>query len=790
MSHDPGAPDPEGLLRDCLERLRAAEDLAARYKLLVENQTDLVVKVDLDGRFLFVSPSYCELFGKTEEELLGQVFLPLVHEQDREETARAMEALYREPYACQLEQRALTRHGWRWLAWADKAVRDAGGRVVSIVGVGRDITEKKRAEETLRESGERYRALFASHPQPMWVYDLETLAFLDVNDAAVARYGYGRDEFLSMTIRDIRPSEDVPALLENVARVTSGLDEAGVWRHRKKDGTVIEVEITSHTLSFQGRPAEVVLANDVTEQRRTAAALLESERRFRNVVDASPLGIHMYRLAPDGRLVFVGANAAADRMLGVDHSRFCGMAIEDAFPAVVGTEVPGAYRRAARHGDPWRNLQIDYDDGVIKGSFEVHAFQTAPDEMAALFADLTERRKAEEEKRRLETKVQQAQKLESLGVLAGGIAHDFNNLLMGVLGNADLALMQLPPESPGREYVKRIETAAVRAAELTNQMLAYSGKGRFVVEPIDLNRLVDEMGHLLATVISKKTTLRFDPADGLPAIEGDPSQLRQVAMNLITNASEALEGRTGTVAVATGVMEADREYLRGCALGEELPEGRYVYLEVSDTGAGMDASTLQRIFDPFFTTKVAGRGLGLAAVLGIVRGHRGTLRVSSSPGQGTRFRVLFPARREQAPGDTPSAVAAPPVPGEGTVLVADDDPAVRDVARSILEGSGFRVITASDGEEAVGVFRERSAEVSLVLLDMTMPRMGGEEAFRELRRLRRDVAVILTSGYDEGDATSRFAGSGLAGFLKKPYRVSELLERVRDVLSRRRAHTP
>ncbi len=785
MSHAPDAPHQEVLLRDCLERLRTTEDLAARYRLLIENQTDLVVKVDPDGRFLFVSPSYCELFGKTEEELLGQVFLPLVHEEDRAETSRAMEALHRQPYSCQLEQRALTRHGWRWLAWAKKAVRDDGGRVVAIVGVGRDITDKKHAEATLRETGERYRALFSSHPQPMWVYDLETLAFLDVNDAAVARYGYSRDEFLSMTIRDIRPSEDIPALLENVGRVTSGLDEAGVWRHRKKDGTVVEVEITSHTLAFRGRPAEVVLANDVTDQRRTAAALQESERRFRNVVDASPLGIHMYRLAADGRLVFVGANAAADRMLGVDHSRFRGMAIEEAFPAVADTEVPGAYRRAAREGEPWENLQVDYDDGAIRGSFEVHAFQTGPDEMAALFVDLTERRRAEDEKRRLEAKVQQAQKLESLGVLAGGIAHDFNNLLMGVLGNADLALMQLPPESPGREYVKRIETAAVRAAELTNQMLAYSGKGRFVSEPIDLNRLVGEMGHLLGTVISKKTTLRFDPHADLPAIEGDPSQLRQVAMNLITNASEALEGRTGTVAVTTGVMDADREYLRGCALGEELPEGRYVYLEVSDTGTGMDASTLQRIFDPFFTTKVAGRGLGLAAVLGIVRGHRGTLRVASRPGQGTSFRVLFPWKRGRAAGDTRPDLAAPEIAGKGTVLLADDDPAVRDVARSILEGSGFRVITASDGEEAVEAFRQRSAEVSLVLLDMTMPRMGGEEAFRELRRLRSDVAVILSSGYDERDATSRFAGTGPAGFLKKPYRASELLDRVRDVLSSR-----
>ncbi len=370
-------------------------------------------------------------------------------------------------------------------------------------------------------------------------------------------------------------------------------------------------------------------------------------------------------------------------------------------------------------------------------------------------------------------------------MLAGGIAHDFNNLLMGVLGNADLALLQLPPEAPGREHVKKIVTAAMRAAELTNQMLAYSGKGRFVVEALNVNRIIEEMDHLLGTVLSKKTSLRFHLAPDLPMVEADASQLRQVVMNLLTNASEALGESSGTVLVTTGVMVADAAYLRGCTLSEELLPGRYVYLEVSDAGQGMDAATRARIFDPFFTTKFTGRGLGLAAVLGIVRGHRGGIKIYSEPGKGTTFTVLFPAGEGATAFPESTHEEAGAVDQAGLVLVVDDDPSVCDVARAMLEAAGFQVVVAADGREAVDLFRARAPEISLVLLDMTMPRMGGEEAFREIRRIRGDARVILSSGYNEQDATNHFAGKGLAGFIQKPYRVAALAAKVREALAPR-----
>ena len=402
--------------------------------------------------------------------------------------------------------------------------------------------------------------------------------------------------------------------------------------------------------------------------------------------------------------------------------------------------------------------------------------------LLGIIRDITERKRVELERQQLEHQMQQAQKLESLGVLAGGIAHDFNNLLMAILGNASLGLMKLRPESPGRDHLKNVETAAKRAAELTNQMLAYSGKGKFVVEPLSLSRVVEEMSHLLGAVISKGVVLKFDFSEDLPPIEGDAAQIRQVVMNLILNGSDAIGDTSGVVTVSTGVVQADRAYLSATYLDWDLPEGYYVYVEISDTGHGMDAQTQRKIFDPFFSTKFSGRGLGLAAVLGIVRGHHGAVKVYSEVGKGTTIKVLLPAAEEPEPVRMVRPRDADDWRGHGLVLVVDDEEMIRDTARMILEAVGFEVLLAADGREAVEVFRERGHEIRVVLLDMTMPHMGGEEAFSELRRIRDDVRVILSSGYNEQEATNRFAGKGLAGFIQKPYPPMKLAEILRAIL--------
>ena len=384
--------------------------------------------------------------------------------------------------------------------------------------------------------------------------------------------------------------------------------------------------------------------------------------------------------------------------------------------------------------------------------------------------------------RKLEMKLQQAQKLESLGVLAGGIAHDFNNLLVGILGNAGLALEELPPEAPAREQINDIHTAAIRAAELTKQLLAYAGKGRFVIARIDLRRLVEEMSHLLSAVIPKNALLKYSFAANIPPVDGDAVQLRQIVMNLITNAADAIGQSSGIITVSTSVVEADRTYLSDTYLDEGLPAGHYVSLEVADTGVGMSPEMRSRIFDPFFTTKFTGRGLGLPAVLGILRSHRGAIKVYSEPGRGSTFRVLFPAANGGPESIRPRTPPAERPQEAGWILVVDDDEAVRSVAKRVLERAGFQVLTAVDGVEGVEVFGAHKEKIRAVLLDVTMPRMGGEETFRRLRQMAPEVRVLLSSGYSEQEATSVFAGKGLAGFLEKPFTTASLLERLRSVL--------
>lgn len=406
-----------------------------------------------------------------------------------------------------------------------------------------------------------------------------------------------------------------------------------------------------------------------------------------------------------------------------------------------------------------------------------------------IIRDITERKELEEAQRKLEAKVQQAQKLESLGVLAGGIAHDFNNLLMGVLGNARIVLQDLSSASPVRQGVQQIETAAIRAAELTRQMLAYSGRGRFVVQRIDLSELVEEIGHLLEVSIAKNVVIRYNLASNLPAIEVDVTQVRQVVMNLITNASDAIGDKSGVVTITTGAMDADIAYLSETFLDDDLTEGAYVYLEVSDTGCGMDEATKSKLFDPFFTTKATGRGLGLAATLGIIRGHRGAIKVYSEPGHGTTFKVMFLAV-DAPPNEVSENYAATVQSLVGaTILVVDDDETVRTLAKRILERSECKVILANDGLQAIDVFRQQADEIDVVLLDMTMPHLSGEKTFRELRRIRADVSVVLSSGYNEQDAIAKFAGKGLAGFMQKPYGPVELVSVIGQALSQSRSTT-
>jgi signal transduction histidine kinase/CheY-like chemotaxis protein len=403
----------------------------------------------------------------------------------------------------------------------------------------------------------------------------------------------------------------------------------------------------------------------------------------------------------------------------------------------------------------------------------------------ALQAEIAERKRAEEERRAIEHVLREAQKLESLGVLAGGIAHDFNNILTGVLGNADLAQSTLAPGSSGHARLDEVIRSTRRAAELCNQMLAYSGRGRRVVERLSLNAVVDEVLELLRASISKKAELGLALAHGLPAVEADRNQMCQVLMNLLLNASEALGEAPGQIRITTSLAELPAERLASMHHAPLARAGAHVCLALTDTGAGMAPATLQRIFEPFFTTKFTGRGMGLSAVLGIVRSHGGALEVTSAPGQGSTFRLYLPC----CVGDDPSPRPRAREPqgelrGHGKILVVDDEPVVRAVCEQILRPLGFEVVEAADGSEGIERFRAHAGELCAVLLDLTMPKQGGAEVLAELRRIAPEVPVVVMTGYDEAESARRFGRSGPEAFLHKPFLAAELEARLRLLLAR------
>jgi PAS domain S-box-containing protein len=431
-----------------------------------------------------------------------------------------------------------------------------------------------------------------------------------------------------------------------------------------------------------------------------------------------------------------------------------------------------------------RLLNAELESRVAERTADLRAAQQLSEDL--LRREQAARRAAEAS----EAQSRHVQKLESIGVLAGGIAHDFNNLLHVVLGNADIALSRLPVRSPARGPLEEVVRATLRAADLTRQMLAYSGKGAFVVRHLDLSSEVREVATLLETAISKRASLVWELAPTLPAVNADATQVRQIVMNLITNASEALHETEGVITLRTGVVqpgELDDARVGTSVRGDEPPvehQGPYVYLEVADTGSGMTPETLSRMFDPFFSTKFSGRGLGLAAVMGIVQSHHGLIRIRTEPGGGTSFRVLFPAVPGSARAiERPSATRTEWT-GTGTVLVVEDELGVREVAERILQDFGFETLAAADGREALEVMERAGDQVAVVLLDLSMPRMGGQETLRHLRERRPHLPVIMMSGYTEEAVASQFSenGPGMTGFLQKPFLAEDLMDVLRRTL--------
>jgi PAS domain S-box-containing protein len=519
-------------------------------------------------------------------------------------------------------------------------------------------------------------------------------------------------------------------------------------------------------------------------RQRAARARDASELRYRALVDQLAEGVGITDLEER----FVLANPRAAEIFGVPPGRLVGRSLRDFLDDPAWATIRAETERRARGEASTYELAIRRPDGTTR----VILVACAPERDAAgrvtgtlgVFHDITDRQRAEEERRALELQVLQSQKLESLGILAGGIAHDFNNLLAVIRGNADLALREVDPGSGAAARLDVMLRAVSRATELSQQMLAYAGRGKFHVAPLDLSALVAEIAQMLEVSVSKKVRLVLECQDGLPAVEADASQLQQVVMNLVTNAAEAVGEAAGTVTVRTGVRECDAAFFGACVGADGTPPGRYVFLEVADTGCGMSPEVRARLFEPFFSTKFAGRGLGLAALLGIVRSHRGAVAVETAPGRGTTVTVVLPCS-DHAPA-RPAAPPAPPAvaprPG-ATVLFVDDESDIREMAEAFLSRAGYRVLLAADGGEAVERFAAAASDVACVILDLTMPRLSGFEALEALRRIDPAVRVVVSSGFDHGDVTDRLGSPSVVGFLKKPYSLADLVAAVEGALA-------
>jgi PAS domain S-box-containing protein len=520
------------------------------------------------------------------------------------------------------------------------------------------------------------------------------------------------------------------------------------------------------------------------EHMKGEVALRRSEAQFRTLAENAPVLI--YLTDQNGDCLYVNRRWCETARMTQEEAMGQGWvkALHDDDRAGIGER----WKRSAESRGSW-SFEYRFDDRAGRVTL-VHG--TAAPILAAegkvigyvrTSVDITASRQATIERDLFDRKVQEMQKLESLSVLAGGIAHDFNNLLTVILGNASVAKMELPPGSSAQECLADINEASLNAAALCKQMLAYSGRGRFMVQTLDLGELVEQTAQMLKISISKKAVLRFLLEKGLPPVEVDATQLQQVIMNLVINASEAVGDTSGVITISTGLTRVDRDYLHSTLMDPDLPMGDYVSLEVSDSGHGMRAETQARIFDPFFTTKFTGRGLGLAAVLGIVHGHQGAMKVYSELGRGSTFKVLFPA----ATGARKTAQAPPPaIPawqGKGTVLVVDDEEAMRSTVVRMMRPMGLDPVLAANGRDAVEIFRTNPAQFALVLLDLTMPHMDGEQTFTELRRLRPDVRVVLMSGYSAYESLVRFDGTGPASFLKKPFTIHTLHATIQKVLT-------
>ncbi len=775
--------------RNITERKAAEQALRAAKERLELTQTAAGVGAwdwDVMSGAMEWSPKLFQLFGldRDKDPASFASWRSVLHPEDREVAEARVSAALEQHTDLDSEYRILRAGGdVRWISALGRGSYDEHGRSVRMSGICADVTERRRAADDLLASERRFRALIEHSHDAVTLLATDGTVLYDSPSIAHV-LGYEPNERVGRSVFDLVHPDDRQRMAEGFARFAEhpGAVAASAARFLHKDGSVRDVEgVRTNLLQDPAVGAVVVNFRDVTERKRAEQALRESETRSRALLEAMP--DLMFRLSRAG--VHIDFHAPSLDRLYARPADFLGRNVREVLPAEAAERYLSNIEQVlARRAMQVFEYELDFAPLETR-QYEARMTPCGPDDVLVLVRDVTARKRAETERLELERRLLHAQKLESLGVLAGGIAHDFNNLLMGILGSLDLAREDLAPHSPAQAGIEQAVQATRRAADLTRQMLAYSGKGKFVVTRMDLSDLARENADLFRTVVARSVSFNVSH-DGPCPIEADPGQVEQVIMNLITNASDALADRPGVVSLTTGVRECDESCLARSRLAEKPAPGRFAFVEVSDNGCGMDEATQECLFDPFFTTKFTGRGLGMAAVLGIVRGHGGAITVDSAPERGTTVCVLFPAcvggEAKTAPMSAPPVDRPADASRPGAVLVVDDEESVRAPSVTFLKRRGLEALTAHDGASALTLLEARAGEIKCVILDLTMPGMDGVTAFREMKRIAPEIKVILSSGFSEEAALQDFGSERPDGFIQKPYRLEALRRVVEAVL--------
>jgi PAS domain S-box-containing protein len=754
--------------------LRAAEAVARDrdrlFHRIVETTTEGVWVVDAEGRTRYVNARMANMLGLPPEDIVGRPFWDFVDGEAMEHWNRRKQGV-----ADQHEFLIPRPDGSAtWTLINSNPIFDEAGRFAGALSMVADIAERKRAEEQLAASEARFRYLFEKNPNPMWVYEDGSMRFLEVNDAATALYGYSREEFLSMTILDIRTPEEAARALEMIATFPrSGFWHGGIWQHRSKDGRPITVEVVSDDMEYEGRPAYIVAVRDVSERLRAEAALRESEGRFRQIADSVP-GI-LWLTDSEGRLTFLSktfeeySKQPAARYYGQmstnnAHSddRETSMA---QWEAAVQARRPLSYEYRVRRHDGVYRWHLDtclprFDD---QGRFLGYI---------GLLTDI-------EDRRALGEQLHQAQKMQAVGQLTGGVAHDFNNLLTVILGNIEMLAEQLT-DPRLRRLADATQDAAERSAALVQRLLAFSRRQALQPTQIDVNALVRGMQDLLLRTLGEDIDINFSCAPELWQAIADRTQLEAALLNLAVNARDAMAGG-GRLTIETANVQIDDAY---AAAELEVAPGAYVLIAVSDSGSGMTAETRRHAFEPFFTTKDVGKGsgLGLSMVYGFIKQSGGHVTLYSEVGQGTTVKMYLPriddrVERAAAKAETPS-----PATGQETILVVEDDDRVRAYVVELLSGLGYHVVEAANGPAALELL-ERSPDVALLFTDVVMPGgMNGKQLADAARRRRPDLKVLFTTGYTENAIVHHGRLDPGIELLGKPFSRAALAAKVRVVL--------